>query len=230
MYLNLIQVAESFGVSEKVVESWIHDEGMPCTPDRGRLLFDRAQVAEWAAERGLGARAGFLAPEPSALTPRLQVGPLLRAGGIWRDVQAADAINVFGRIITGLPGATPAIRQMLGQRMRTKGGVTVAPIGGGFALPHPTARITLGRDSGTVALLFLRDGLLLEETPADHVPVTRLFFFVAPSPRTHLNLLARLSRDLTSGPLRERVKMSAPDEDIFKALEMGDAAAAKSKM
>ena len=230
MYLNLIQVAESFGVSEKVVESWIHDEGMPCTPDRGRLLFDRAQVTEWAAERGLGARAGFLAPEPSALTPRLQVGPLFRAGGIWRDVPAAEATNVFGRIITSLPGATPAIRQMLGQRMRSKGGVTVAPIGGGFALPHPTARITLGRDSGTVALLLLRDGLLLEETPADHVPVTRLFFFVAPSPRTHLNLLARLSRDLTSGPLRERVTMSAPDEDIFKAVEMSDAAAAKSSM
>jgi PTS system nitrogen regulatory IIA component len=114
--------------------------------------------------------------------------------------------------------------------MKTKGGVIVAPIGGGFALPHPSARITLGRDSGTVALLFLRDGLYLDEPPADHVPVTRLFFFVAPSPRAHLNLLARLSRDLTLGPLRERVTMSAPDEDIFNAVEMSDAAAVKLKM
>src|ERR1035441_2725546 len=48
----------------------------------GRLLFDRAQVTEWAAERGLAARAGFLAPEKSALTPHLRVGPLLRTGGI----------------------------------------------------------------------------------------------------------------------------------------------------
>lgn len=229
MYLNLIQVAESFGVSEKVVESWIQDEAMPCTPDRGRLLFDRAQVAEWAAERGLGARAGFLAPEPSALTPRLQVGPLFRAGGIWRDVPAAEATNVFGRIITGLPGATPAIRQLLEQRMKTKGGVTMAPIGGGFALPHPSARITLGRDSGTVALLFLRDPLLLEEPPADHVAVTRLFFFVAPSPRAHLNLLARLSRGLTFGPLRELVTVSASDGEIFKALEASDEASLSSK-
>ena len=29
MYLNLIQIAESFGVSEKVVEGWIRDEGLP---------------------------------------------------------------------------------------------------------------------------------------------------------------------------------------------------------
>lgn len=229
MYLNLIQVAESFGVSEKVVEDWIHDEGMPCTPDRGRLLFDRAQVAEWAAERGLGGRAGFLAPVKSALTSPLRAEPLLRAGGIWRDVPATEVANVFERIITSLPGATPPVRQLLGQRMRAKGGVTMAPIGGGFALPHPSARITLGRDSGTIALLLLRDALSLEEPPADGVPVTRLFFFIAPSPRAHLNLLARLSRDLTSGSLRELVKMGAPDEEIFKTVAATDAASLELK-
>jgi nitrogen PTS system EIIA component len=229
MYLNLIQVAESFGVSEKVVESWIHDEGMPCTPDRGRLLFDRAQVAEWAAERGLGARAGFLAPVKSALTSPLRAGPLLRAGGIWRDVPADEVPNVFERIITSLPGATPPVRQLLGQRMRARGGVTMAPIGDGFALPHPSARITLGRDSGTIALLLLRDELSLEESPADGLPVTRLLFFIAPSPRAHLNLLARLSRDLTGGPLRELVKMGAPDEEVFQAVEAMDAASLELK-
>ena len=62
MYLNLIQIAESFGVSETVVEDWIRNEGLPHTPDRGRLLFDKVQVANWAAARGLGAKAGFLVP------------------------------------------------------------------------------------------------------------------------------------------------------------------------
>jgi nitrogen PTS system EIIA component len=230
MYLNLIQVAESFGVSEKVVESWIHDEGMPCTPDRGRLLFDRAQVAEWAAERGLGARAGFLAPQKSALTSQLRVARLLRAGGIWRDVPAAEVTNVFERIVSALPGATPPVRQLLGQRMRASGGVTMAPIGRGFALPHPAARITLGRESGTVALLLLRDALVLAEPPADGVPVTRLFFFIAPSPRAHLDLLARLSRDLTRGSLRELVERSASDEEIFQAVEATDAASLELKL
>jgi nitrogen PTS system EIIA component len=230
MYLNLIQVAESFGVSEKVVESWIHDEGMPCTPDRGRLLFDRAQVAEWAAERGLGARAGFLAPQKSALTSQLRVARLLRAGGIWRDVPAAEVANVFERIVSALPGATPPVRQLLGQRMRASGGVTMAPIGRGFALPHPAARITLGRESGTVALLLLRDPLALAEPPADGVPVARLFFFIAPSPRAHLDLLARLSRDLTGGSLRELVERSASDEEIFQAVEATDAASLELKL
>jgi hypothetical protein len=106
MYLNLIQIAESFGVSESVVEGWIRNEGLPHTPDRGRLLFDRAQVAEWATKRGLAAHAGFLAPETSALGTSLRLGPLLRVGGIWRDVPAADVSVVFERIVNVLPGAT----------------------------------------------------------------------------------------------------------------------------
>ncbi len=226
MYLNLIQLAESFGVSESAVEGWIRNEGLPHMPDRGRLLFDRAQVAEWAARRGLAAQVGFLAPVTSPLGTSLRLGPLLRAGGIWRDVPAEEAPIFFERIVTALPGATPPVRQLLGQRIRAKGGVTISPVGGGFALPHPSARITLGRDSGTVALLFLRDALPLAEPPADGVPVTRLFFFIAPSPRAHLDLLGRLSRGLAHGPLRELVTTSARDEEIFQAVDAVDAASA----
>lgn len=229
MYLNLIQIAESFGVSESVVEGWIRNERLPCTPDRGRLLFDRAQVTEWAAERGLAARAGFLAPTDSALTAHWRIRPLLQAGGIWRDVPAAEVPDVFERIVAGLPGAPPPVRKLLGQKLRVKGGVTMAPVGGGFALPHPAARITLGRDSGTVALLLLKDDLPLPEPPPDQLPVRRLFFFIAPSPRGHLDLLARLSRGLAQGPLRAVVENSAPDQEIFQAVEAMDVAMVEAK-
>ena len=106
----------------------------------------------------------------------------------------------------------------------------MAPVGGGFALPHPSARITLGRDSGTVALLLLRDTLSLDEPPADSVPVRRLFFFIAPSPRAHLDLLARLSRSLVRGPLRELVEKGVQDQEIFQAMDAIDAASAEAKL
>jgi PTS system nitrogen regulatory IIA component len=226
MYLNLVQIAESFGVSESIVEGWIRDEGLPHTPDRGRLLFDRGQVADWAAKRGLAAKAGFLAPEAPSLGTRLQLGPLLRAGGIWRDVPLVKLPALFERIVTALPGATPPVRQLLGQRLRAPGGVTMAPVGGGFALPHPSTRITLGRDSGTVALILLRDALPPDAAAPDDVPITRLCFFIAPSPRAHLDLLGRLSRSLVRGPLRELVARAAADEEIFQAVDAVDAAGA----
>lgn len=223
MYLNLIQIAESFGVSESVVEGWIRDEGLPHTPDRGRLLFDRAQVAQWAATRGLATQAGFLAEEQPTLARGLQVAPLLRAGGIWRDAALADLPGVMEQVVARLPGVTPPVRQLLGQRLRAPGGVTWAPVGGGFALPHPATRIALGRESGTVALILLREPLVFPEPAVDETPVTRLLFFIAPSPRAHLDLLGRLSRLLARGPFREALLNNATDEAVHAAVAAADA-------
>lgn len=225
MYLSLIQVAESFGVKERVVEGWVRDEGMPHTSDRGRLLFDRAQVVQWAATRGLAAQAGFLAPEATVLSTRLRLGPLLRVGGVWRDVAAADVPGVLARVASALPGATPAVRRMLEERLRAKDGVSLAPIGLGFALPHPSARITLGRDAGAVALLLLRDPMDPGDLRVDDVPLTRLVFFVAPSPRAHLEMIGRIARLIVGGTLREALSSQATDEEIFRVVEAFDAAA-----
>jgi len=228
MYLNLIQIAESFGVSEKMIEGWIRDEGLPHTSDRGRLLFDRAQVAQWAAQRGLASQVGFLAPERSAFATGVRLEALLRTGGIFRDVRATQLADVIEHVVSRLPAANPSVRKLLLQRLSAHGGVTIAPVGGGFALPHPAARISLGRDSGTLAFICLRDPLRLTESAVDAVPVTRLFFFIAPSPRAHLDLLGRLGRLLRRGPARELFLRDAPDEAIFQAVAESDAAAGVS--
>jgi len=223
MYLNLVELAESFGVSEKVVEDWIRTEGLPHVQDRGRLLFDRARVAHWAAGHGLTARAGFLAPDQGTFTGGLALAPMLRLGGIWRDVSAGGVAEVLERVISGLPGISAPVRSLLAQRLRATGGINWAPVGGGMALPHFSARVTLGRDAGMVALLMLREGLPLSELPPDGVPVTRLFFFIPPSPRAHLDTLARLTRALVRGPLRELVERGEPDEALLEALAEADA-------
>jgi len=223
MYLNLVELAESFGVSEKVVDDWIRDEGLPYVQDRGRLLFDRARVALWAAGHGLTARAGFLAPENGAFTTGLELAPMLRAGGIWRDVPASGAIEVLERVIASLSSIPQPVRALLAQRLRAKGGVNWAPIGGGFALPHFSTRVTLGRNSGVITLLLLRDTLTLAEPPADGAPVTRLFFFIPPSPRAHLDTLARLSKAIAQGPLRDMVERSTSDEELVRTFAAADA-------
>jgi PTS system nitrogen regulatory IIA component len=79
---------------------------------------------------------------------------------------------------------------------------------------------------GVLALMFLREPLHLDAPAPDGKPVTRALFFVAPSPRTHLELLGRLSTALTGGSLRSLVFDAAPDDAIFAALAAADAAAA----
>ncbi|MDX2111048.1 MAG: PTS sugar transporter subunit IIA [Verrucomicrobiota bacterium] len=226
MYLNLIQIAESFGVSEKVVHDWIKNEGLPRTTDHDRLLFDRAQVAEWATSRGLTAHAGFLAPEAQSLAGSWKLAPLLRAGGIWRDIPADGVLGVFEKVVSALPAATPAIRQLLQQRIRMKDGITWSPVGKGIALPHLRTRVTLGRESGTVALLLLRTPLTPGEPLVDTVPLTCLFFFLAPSPRAHLDMLGRLSRLLTKGGLSQLLLSGASDEVILQSINETESALA----
>jgi PTS system nitrogen regulatory IIA component len=217
MYLNVIQLAESFGVGENVVEGWVRNEGLPVIEDRGRLLFDRAQVVDWAASRGLAAKAGFLAPTQPASNPGRRLEQLLGVGGIHRDLPAAEVLNTLEHVLAAVPGTTPAVRQILMQRLRGPGGITWAPVGGGVALPHLRSHVALGRDSGLLAILLLRDSLPSVEA-ADGVPVTRLLFFMAPSPRAHLEVLALLSGALTRGALLHALLQAAPDTEIFNAL------------
>ena len=224
MYLNIIELAESFGVSEGVIADWISREGLPHTSDRDRLLFDRAQVTQWAASRGLAAKTGFLAPETTAISHGLSLATLLQTGGIWRDVEPGDTAACFARIIGGLPGVTPGVRQLLAQRLRAPGGITWAPVGEGWAIPHPSARISLGREAGLLSLVLLRAPLPLPGTPVDTTPIQRLFFFIAPSPRAHLNLLGRIGRLLTrERPVALLDPVHSPDEAIRAALATSDA-------
>lgn len=225
MYLNVIQLAESFGVEENVVEGWVRNEGLPAIEDRGRLLFDRVQVVDWAAERGRVAKAGFLAPTRATSSPARRLESLLRIGGLWRDVPAANLLTVLERIVSLLPGASPEVRKILVQRLHAPAGITWAPVGRGLALPHLRSHVALGRDAGLVAILFLREPLQVSETSADEIPVTRLIFFIAPSPRAHLELLAQLSSALTRGPMRDLLNEGAGDEKIFAALGTAESAA-----
>ncbi len=217
MYLNLIQIAESFGVSEQVVTEWVRKEGMPHVHDRGRILFERSQVMDWAATHGLAAHAGFLSDPAPALSGALELGPLLRRGGIWRNVHPQDLPAVFERIMHNLPSLTPAVRGMLVQRMSAPDGVTMAPVGGGFALPHPSMRVSLGESCALVALIEL-DAPLIGTEPPDGIPITRLLFFISPSPRQHVNMLGLLARSITSGNLTRALDAGADDEALRQAL------------
>ena len=90
MFLNIIELAQSLGVDEGEVEGWIRNDGLPHVTDRGRLLFDRTQVVGWAESHGLAARVGFLTPERAKIQGGNKLETMLRSGGIWRDIPAAN--------------------------------------------------------------------------------------------------------------------------------------------
>jgi PTS system nitrogen regulatory IIA component len=153
---------------------------------------------------------------------------MLRTGGIWRDVPAANVLNLFADIVAKLPSATPPVRQMLQQRLRAPNGISWALVGDGIALPHLRTPIALGRDAGIFAIVLLRDALVINEPAPDAQPITRLLFFVAPSPRAHLEMLGQLSTALSRGSLGKLINDGAPDDDMFDAIAAADAGGKKA--
>ncbi len=227
MFLNIIELAQSLGAEESEVEGWIRNDGLPHVTDRGRLLFDRTQVVAWAESHGLAAKVGFLAPQKSRIQGGKMLETMLRAGGIWRDVAAANVLDLFANVIAKLPGTTPPIHQMLQQRLRAPNGISWALVGGGLALPHLRTPIALGRDAGIFSIVLLRDTLAVSEPAPDDQPVTRLLFFIAPSPRAHLEILARLSTALLRGNLQELINDGASDDKIFAAVAAAETSGQK---
>lgn len=223
LFLNIIELAQSLGVEESEVEAWIRQNGLPHIADRGRLLFDRTQVVSWAESHGLAAKVGFLAPERSKVQDGIRLASMLRTGGIWRDVPSANVAHLFTEIVAKLPGASPAVHQMLQLRLRQPNGISWAPVGGGFALPHLRTPIAMGRGAGILAVALLRDPLPLTEPAPDPEPITRLLFFVAPSPRAHLEILARFSRALSRDNLGKWFRTEVSDNELLAAIASLDA-------
>jgi len=217
MYLNLIQIAESLGVSENVVTDWVRKEGMPHVHDRGRILFEQSQVMEWAAQRGLAAHTGFLSEPAPAQAEALSLPELLRRGGIWHDARPDDLPGIFGRIVANLPGLAGPVRDMLAQRLASPNGVTMAPVGNGFALPHPAMRVALGENSALVALILLTTPLASMETP-DGTPISRLLFFISPTPRVHVTMLGLLAQSVAAGIFQD-IQSSQDDATLFQIIE-----------
>ncbi len=220
MYLNLTQLAESFGVSEHVVTEWVRKEDMPHVHDRDRILFEKGPVLAWAARKGLAANAGFLAQSAPPLTAALDLAALLRRGGIWRNISPGDLPDVFERVLDALPTLTPAVRGMLMHRISSPDGLTAAPTGQGFALPHPASGVFLGKACALVALIQLNAPWGWAEPP-DGIPVTRLLFFISPTPRQHVNMLGLLARGISSGFLEQALSEGRDDDALIQALVSG---------
>ena len=142
----------------------------------------------------------------------------LRAGGIGRDVAAADVPTRLGDAARRLPGADPGVAELLAQLVSAPGALHWALVGDGLAMPHVRLPVPLGRDLGVLAILLLREPLAVPEEPPDGRPVRCLLFFVAPTPKAHLEMISQLSSHLVHGCLKQLLAAGAPDAEIEAAL------------
>lgn len=218
MQLTLRQAAKYLGVSESTARRWIAARGLPVHEVSERLYLNAVELWEWAVEHGVHVSRSLLEHArraPDAVPPMSQ---LLRAGGIFYDIDAKNKREVLRQFVARLPLPPEQDRATLLSVLEAREAMGSTGVGDGIAIPHVRNPIVLHVDQPFVTLCLLRHPV--EFDAIDGQPVHTLFMVVSPTVPVHLRILAQLGFLLRDDLLRKMFKTRAPAEDIIARIEM----------
>ncbi|HEY6221483.1 MAG TPA: PTS sugar transporter subunit IIA [Candidatus Eisenbacteria bacterium] len=215
MDLSVREVAHLLGVTEKTVHRWLREKAIPAHRLHDQSRFNRVEIQEWAAARGLRLPPDLLAPgsKPDAA---LSLREAIERGGIHFHVPGKTAEGVL-EAVTNLPGIPDGVdRSLLRELLVGREALTSTGIGGGIAIPHPRDPLVMQVREPIVLACFLEHPV--DFRAIDDAPVRVLFTLLSPSIRAHLQILAKLTYALHDAALSKLLQKPAAPEAILDRL------------
>ena len=215
MDLSVREVAQLLGVTEKTVHRWLRDKAIPAHRLHDQFLFNRVEIQEWAAGRGLK-----LSPTALGQQAAPEAASSLRAaierGGIHFRVPGKTPEEVLDAV-TRLPGIPEgANRSLLRDLLVGREALMSTGIGGGIAIPHPRDPLVVQVREPVVLTCFLEHPV--DFRAVDGAPVRVLFTLLSPSIRSHLQTLSRLTYALHDAELSKLLEKPGTAEAILDRL------------
>ena len=201
--------ARLLGVSEKTIYRWIDDRELPVHRVHGQHRFNRAELLEWATRNGVRVSAELFPEPPEAEEPAPTLESALATGGIHFVKGGADRETVLREVVRVLNLPDEVDREFFYEVLLARENLGSTAVGDGIAIPHVRNPILLHVRSA-VALCFLEKPIPFGAL--DGNPVEILFVIVAPTSRSHLQLLSRLSAALHDAEFRRVLRGRQPDE------------------
>lgn len=218
MQLTLRQAAQYLGVSESTARRWIGERGLPVHEVNERLYLNGVELWEWAIEHGITVSRSLLDHARRAPDVVPPISALLRAGGIFYDIDAADKRDLFRQFVARLPLPPEQDRATLLSVLEAREAMGSTGIGDGVAIPHVRNPIVLHVDEPFVTLCLLQRPVDFEAI--DGKPVHALFMVVSPTVPVHLRILAQLGFLLRDDMLREMFRRRAPADEIIGRIDI----------
>jgi PTS system nitrogen regulatory IIA component len=218
MQLTLREAASYLGVNEATARRWIAERSLPVHQVNERLYLNAVELWEWAMEHGVAASRRLLEHarrSPDEVPP---VSALLRAGGIFHDVDAPDKAAVLRAFVTRLPLPPEQNREALLSVLEAREAMGSTGIGDGIAIPHVRNPIVLHVESPFVTLCLLRRAVDFEAI--DGKPVHAVFMVVSPTVPAHLRILGHLGFLFRDDELRRLLRARAPADAILGRIEL----------
>jgi nitrogen PTS system EIIA component len=215
MDLSVRDVARLLSVTENTVHRWLREKAIPAHRLHDQFRFNRVEIQEWAAARGLRLRPDLL-DSGAAPEPPLSLRGAIERGGIHFRVPGGTAAEVL-EAVTKLPGIPEGVdRSLLRELLLGREALTSTGIGGGIAIPHPRDPLVMQVHEPVVLACFLERPV--DFRAIDDAPVRVLFTLLSPSIRAHLQILARLTYALHDATLMKLLQKPAAPEAILRQL------------
>jgi PTS system nitrogen regulatory IIA component len=217
MQLTLREAASYLGVSEAVARRWIGEKSLPVHHVNERYYLNAIELWEWAVEQGVPVSRRLLdhaRRSPDEVPP---VSALLRAGGIFHDVEAANKAEVLREFVARLPLPAEQNREALLAVLEAREAMGSTGIGDGIAIPHVRNPIVLHVEAPFVTLCLLRNAVDFDAI--DGKPVHALFLVVSPTVPVHLRILGQLGFLFRDDELRRLLGARAPADAILGRIE-----------
>jgi PTS system nitrogen regulatory IIA component len=219
MKLTMRQVASMFDAPEQTIERWIKNDNLPCHRVHGQARFHRAELLEWAHDRGIR----LVSDPPVSLRPGARPGLVvnaLAAGGVHHDVPAEDRESLLRAMVDRMPLGAEVDRELLFEVLLAQERSGSTGVGDGIAIPHVRSPVVLETDRPTITLCFLRKPI--DFGAIDGKPVHTVFTIVSPTIRLHLLLLARLAAVLHEEGFRRALLDRVPADQVLASAGLAE--------
>jgi PTS system nitrogen regulatory IIA component len=209
MKLTVPETARLLSVPEATVYRWVREGTIPFARVNEQVRFNRADILEWATERGMPVSVEIF---PSG-GGELRLSEALETGGVHHGVGGDDPATVLGAIVALMDLDESVDRESLLEILLAREAVGSTGVGDGIAIPHVSKPLVLEVDRPTLMLCFLAEPV--DFHAIDGQPVTTVFLTLSPTVRLHLQVLSRLSAALHDPGFRGAIARRAPREEIL---------------
>ena len=218
MRLNIRDLSELLNVSEKTIRRWIKQGSIPAYRINGQYRFNRTEILEWSTSHRINVTAKIF--EEPAGGPVTGLADAITAGGIFYRVSGSDRESALKSVVEHIRLTEDTDRTALLQFLLARESMASTGIGDGIAIPHVRNPFVLDVHQPIITLCFLENAI--DFLSLDNQPVNCLFTLVAPTVRTHLYLLSRLSFALRIPAFKKTIKQQAPREEILKEAQQAE--------
>jgi len=205
-------------VSDATVRRWIGERGLPVHEANERLYLNAVELWEWAVEHGVAVSRSLLEHARRAPDDMPPMAELVRAGGIFYDIDAPAKHDLLRELVDRLPLPPSQDRATLLSVLEAREALGSTGIGDGIAIPHVRNPIVLHIDQPFVTLGLLRHAVDFDAI--DGKPVHAIWMVVSPTVPVHLRILAQLGFLLRDETLRDMIRSRAAAEDILARIDM----------